>query len=172
LKTIILLGALLATTLPASADWQGTVWGMSEKEVHNKLQGLSHAKDGSFNYTTGNIEFDHGGYSFDPDTGGLVMISMRLKNMERCEELIGVYRSIDGNPVSDEKKPFDVLNYPNAIERFIAWHDASHNNKITINTARSPIGGPVITCGVTYEPIPKPELELAPGPLAPAPGGL
>jgi hypothetical protein len=170
MKTAILLSALSATALPASADWQGTVWGMSRKEVDKTLQRIPHTKDGSFNYTTGNIEFDLGLALFD-ETGGLVDIGMRLKNMEQCEELFGVYRSIYGSPVSDEKRPFD--DFGNVTEQHhTEWHDASHNNKITINSRKS-LDGPIITCAVNYEPLkPLPEPKLARRTLNPAPGGL
>jgi hypothetical protein len=152
----------------ASADWQGTVWGMSEEEA-NKAFRVPHNYDphaGSlanapipFEYRTGNIFFPTAFLQFDYH-GRLVEIQMTLSTPEECGELINTYRSIYGEPVSDRKKP------TSAFRREVTWHDSSHNNKIRVVSAH--------VCSVYYDPLEplKPPIKPPPIKLTPTPGGL
>jgi hypothetical protein len=62
--------------------------------------------------------------------------------------------------LSDEKKPFDSsLVHESALAHVAIWHDASHNNKITVRSGHYTNSGAIFVCGVSYEPLeplPKP----------------
>ena len=170
LRVVVLWLALTTGMLcyvgKALADWQGTVWGMSEEEA-NKAFLIPHSYDpheGSlmnapipFEYRTGNMFFPTAFLQFDHH-GRLVEIEMALSTPEECGELINTYRSIYGDPVSDRKNL--------TFKRQVTWHDPSHNNKIRVVSAH--------VCYVYYDPLKplKPPIKPPPIKLTPAPGGL
>jgi hypothetical protein len=156
--------AILGFSDGASADWQGTVWGMTFDEADKSFR-VPHGRGGQygevlvFNYATGNIAFENGVLHFNY-RDWLDQISMSLVNSEECDKLFDTYRSVYGNPVSDKKYDPDYPNVPDAYVRTAIWHDPSHNNRIMLTTKDG--------CWVYYSPLPNPR----PAKLIPAPGGL
>ena len=99
----------------ASADWQGTVWGMSREEANKGLR-IPHRDGEEFNpytytnfdsYTTDDLTFSSGALVFLRDR--LARITMNLTNAGQCDSLLETLRRIYGKPASDGKKP--ILGY-------------------------------------------------------------
>jgi hypothetical protein len=150
----------------ASADWQGTVWGMTREEA-NKGFRIPHRDGEEFNpytytnfdsYTTDDLTFGSGALVFLRDR--LARITMNLTNAGQCDSLLETLRRIYGKPASDGKKP--ILGY--FVEHIVTWDDAGNDNKITLKHYY--ISESV--CRVVFEPLePSPPIKLTP-----APGGL
>ena len=174
----LLVVATLSFSESASADWQGTVWGMSMEEADKNFR-VPHKKgvpwprySGAldFDYTTGNIVFERGQLHFDQY--GLTLITMSLRNREQCDSLFDTYHKIYGNPdpvFGDIKVPYNAPSYdlPEYYMRSATWHDESHNNLIRLIYNHGPIElerG----CFVYYSALHQPP----PPKLVPAPNGL
>jgi hypothetical protein len=150
----------------ASADWQGTVWGMSREEANQSFR-IPHRDGEEFNpytytdfdsYTTDSLIFSSGALVFLRDR--LARITMNLKNAGQCDSLLETLQHIYGKAVSDGKKP--ILGY--FVEHTVIWDDAGNDNKITLKHYY--ISESV--CRVVFEPLePPPSIKLTP-----APGGL
>ena len=179
---LALVGGMLGFSRSASADWQGTVWGMS-LEAADKSFSVPHRRAAPWqgdsgkldfdDYTTGNIDFVRGYLEFKDDK--LIDLGMYLRYAMECDSLFDTFKSLYGKPESDRKKP-NVSSYdPQGYIRRAIWVDQSHNNKILLqySTSRS--------CQIMYMPLKSPP-GLAPPAvvpfepsdikLTPAPGGL
>ena len=160
---LALLAGIVGFSGSAFADWQGTVWGMTAEEADKSFR-IPHRKPVPWEgdseklefdeYTTGNIAFDHGYLAFEYDR--LVAWGMSLKDTGQCDSLFETYRSIYGNPASDDK---------DRSGRIAIWHDASHNNQIFLQTTSQ--HDELLTCSVIYMPLNPPPTKLTP-----EPGGL
>lgn len=155
---------ILGFSESASADWQGTVWGMTFDEADKRFR-IPHGRGGQygevlvFSYVTGNLAFENGVLHFNY-RDWLDQISMSLANPEECDKLFDTYRRVYGNPESDSKYDPDYPNDPDAYIRTATWDDPNHNNRIMLTTKDG--------CWVYYSSLPSPR----PARLVPAPGGL
>lgn len=150
----------------ASADWQGTVWGMSLEQAEKSFR-IPHGRGGEdgealvFDYATGNIAFENGVLHFNY-RDWLDQISMSLVNAQECARLFDTYRRVYGRPVSDEMK--HDFDYPNGLDaaviRTATWHDPIRNNRIILTTKNG--------CWIYYSPL----FPSRPSRLTPEPGGL
>jgi hypothetical protein len=162
----------------ASADWQGTTWGMSPEEADKALriphyqfdQGKPVGKDLKFDsYVTGNVSFKGGGLKFKD--GKLSEIAMYLSD-GRCDDFLGVLTNIYGKPGRDIKDPEDSEE---TFMRDIIWSDVKNNNQVSLNYFQV-VKDHFEWCQLSYKPVSTPLTDpfstLRRQPLAPAPGDL
>jgi len=168
-KTLILSLSLVVGMLrfcdSASAEWQGTVWGMSLEDAEKSFR-IPHGRGGEdgevlvFNYATGNLAFENGVLHFNY-RDWLDQISMALVNPEECNKLFDTYRRLYGTPVSDKTDhDSDYPTGPDGYVRTAIWHDPIRNNRILLTAKNG--------CWVYYSPLYRPR----PARLTPAPGDL
>lgn len=166
--SLALMAAVTGLSGGASADWQGTKWGMSTNDADRSFR-IPHKPnpnwvaddtfstlDGkfTFDYVTGNVAFKQGELVFDRD-GRLYAIQMVLENAWQCDSLRETLRSIYGTVASDETKQSmsDSGTWQSTV-----WYDKANNNKVTLGHYKW-------GCRVYYEPIdPLPTVKLTPRP--------
>jgi hypothetical protein len=162
----------------ASADWQGTTWGMSPEEADKALriphyqfdQGKAEGKNLKFDsYVTGNVSFKEGSLRFKD--GKLSEITMYLSD-GRCGDLLDVLTRIYGKPGRDIR---DTETSDETFIRDIIWSDPKNNNQVDLNYFQV-VKDHFDWCQLSYRalstPLTEPFSALHRKPLAPAPGGL
>jgi hypothetical protein len=131
IASLALMTGILCCTQNASADWQGTVWGMSV-EAADKSFRIEHSKTPLdinacgrpglsclyFNYTatlefTGWLEFRH---------DKLDAIHMKLEHSSQCDELMDALRRIHGKPAKESTRPFHE----------IMWYNEKRHNEVRV----------------------------------------
>ena len=122
----VVVSLTLMTGMPsfsgnASADWQGTTWGMSPEEADKALriphyqfdQGKAGGKDLKFDsYVTGDVSFKGGSLKFSD--GKLSEITMYLSD-GGCSDFVDVLTNTYGNPERDVKDTKKLMIHSFAI---------------------------------------------------------
>jgi hypothetical protein len=172
LKAVMFAVGIIASSTPASADWQGTTWGSTVEET-NKRFTIEHDDPTigtRYDYRNGKmvlgyhgqITFDH--YAIDKfvfKDGALLFegedklsaIRMSLKKPADCETLIAAMRSLYGTPSKEENRPLGENS--DKSSHSITWRDPAHHNETHINyiTWRKELSD-FDTCEMIYTPFP------------------
>ena len=146
--TITMLSGVIVTT-PASADWQGTVWGQTEQEVLQILQmphfpppeeikfsWFGYEAKIMFDYAVGDIVFkrDHNMFLFDQQ-GRLAAIVLKTEDPYKCDKLMDIMKRVyTFPPAKDEIVRLDVkTDDPNkGYMHSLLWYDDKNHNQVYV----------------------------------------
>jgi hypothetical protein len=166
-RALLAFSFLVTLSATASADWQGTTWGMSESEANSALliphqpasekekqESFGHAKI-TFDYSVGDFNFGQNVLLFNNNKLTGIMLTLTNGGSD-CEKLISVMRRKYGAPSIEQVKSLTKEN--NIGIHDVTWEDVANHNQIRvilfqyITTPENP------ECHITYVPyiVPKP----------------
>ena len=141
--TVTLAASVMFFPIVAFADWQGTIWGQSAPQADRNFQ-VPHRPPTSaeiqnwfgeikfaFEYSTSGLVFNKGALLFED--GKLYAISMKLKEPDRCDQLIEILRRLYGRPAKEEAPQFKSTKDPSldlGSAHWITWYDEKNHNEV------------------------------------------
>ena len=150
----------LLTAQPAIADWAYTRWGMSPDEVARASGGpvSTHARQAHYSseghdalasgsYSAAGFEFDvH--FLFSKDNRGLSHVTLSVRPVSRCTELLWTLKDIYGLPEEQADEP---ASHGFAAIQVAARRDRLRGNHVSLLRIGPP-DAPTL-CNLTYRPL-------------------
>ena len=147
--TIIAIGIILSATT-ANADWRYTKWGMTTDQVVESSKGKAHKvksltrehrQRGKWVRSTHDMDgmAFNVVFRFDPSSGLLHKVDLKLKNNNRCDDLVSIIKT--KHPESTAKKISRGWNS-------LSWSEPASNMQVRFVEGR--YRGAAISCVIEY----------------------